>query len=86
MSRSVICKAFARDAKGSMGKRGASEPPKQPAGRRTPTTRREPAERPFPMHEHIGRQLKAMFDEVTAQPVPEKLASCSRSWSASNPK
>jgi len=27
----------------------------------------------FPIHEHIGRTLKALFDEVTAQPVPEKL-------------
>jgi hypothetical protein len=25
------------------------------------------------MHEHIGRQLKAMFDEVVTQPVPDKL-------------
>ena len=25
------------------------------------------------MHEHIGRQLKAMFEDVVAQPVPEKL-------------
>lgn len=27
----------------------------------------------FPMHEHIGRQLKIMFDEVVTQPVPDKL-------------
>ena len=27
----------------------------------------------FPIHEHIGRTLKALFDEVGAQPVPEKL-------------
>jgi|RhiMetdeSRZDD1v2_1073273.scaffolds.fasta_scaffold353298_3 hypothetical protein len=27
----------------------------------------------FPIHEHIGRSLKAMFEEVTAQPVPERL-------------
>jgi hypothetical protein len=26
----------------------------------------------FPLHEHIGRQLKAMFDEVLSQPVPDK--------------
>jgi hypothetical protein len=25
------------------------------------------------MHEHIGHQLKAMFDEVVTQPVPDKL-------------
>jgi hypothetical protein len=28
---------------------------------------------PFPMHEHIGRTLRALFDEVAAQPIPEKL-------------
>ena len=27
----------------------------------------------FPMHEHIGDQLKAMFDEVVTQPVPDRL-------------
>jgi hypothetical protein len=27
----------------------------------------------FPMHEHIGRTLRALFDEVAAQPIPEKL-------------
>lgn len=26
----------------------------------------------FPMHEHIGRQLRGIFDEVVTQPVPEK--------------
>jgi len=25
------------------------------------------------MHEHIGDQLKAMFDEVVTQPVPDRL-------------
>jgi hypothetical protein len=25
------------------------------------------------MHEHIGRHLKAMFDHVVTQPVPDKL-------------
>ena len=24
------------------------------------------------MHEHIGRQLRGIFDEVVTQPVPEK--------------
>lgn len=24
------------------------------------------------IHEHIGRQLKAMFDEVVSEPVPER--------------
>jgi hypothetical protein len=27
----------------------------------------------FPIHEHIGRTLKALFDEVAEQPVPQKL-------------
>ena len=27
----------------------------------------------FPIHEHIGRTLKALFDEVSEQPVPERL-------------
>ena len=26
----------------------------------------------FPVHEHVGRHLKALFDEVTSQPVPDK--------------
>ena len=26
----------------------------------------------FTMHEHIGRQLRGIFDEVVTQPVPEK--------------
>lgn len=27
----------------------------------------------FALHEHIGGRLKAMFDEVVEEPVPEKL-------------
>jgi Anti-sigma factor NepR len=27
----------------------------------------------FPMHEHIGRKLKVMFDEVVDQPLPDRL-------------
>jgi len=27
----------------------------------------------FPMHEHIGRHLKTMFDEVLEEPIPAKL-------------
>jgi hypothetical protein len=26
----------------------------------------------FAMHEHIGRQLRGIFDEVVTQPVPDK--------------
>ena len=52
-----------------MTKRGTPKPPrtdKPAASQRAP----DPV---FPMHEHIGRQLKAMFDEVVTQPVPDKL-------------
>jgi hypothetical protein len=28
---------------------------------------------PFELQEHIGRQLKNLFDEVAEQPIPEKL-------------
>jgi hypothetical protein len=51
-----------------MSKRGASEPPKdadQPG--------RDSSRRTFPVHEHIGHQLKIMFDEVAAQPIPENI-------------
>ena len=27
----------------------------------------------FALHEHIGSRLKAMFDEVVEEPVPERL-------------
>jgi len=52
-----------------MTKRGKPKPPKtdKPAGSR------KAAEPVFPLHEHIGSQLKAMFEEVVTQPVPDKL-------------
>jgi hypothetical protein len=31
-----------------------------------------PASGDFAIHEHIGRQLRGIFDEVVTQPVPEK--------------
>ena len=31
-----------------------------------------PAGDDFALHEHIGRQLRGIFDEVVTQPVPEK--------------
>ncbi len=40
----------------------------------------------FPIHEHIGRTLKALFDEVTAQPVPEKLRELLRELDRKKPK
>lgn len=27
----------------------------------------------FPIHEHVGRTLKSLFDEVESQPIPDKL-------------
>ena len=32
----------------------------------------EAGQPPLPMHEHIGRGLRALFDEVVAQPVPDR--------------
>lgn len=62
---------FGCKAKGSMAKRGndrpaAAGPPAEPDGAGNP--------RPsFPIHEHIGRTLKALFDGVAAQPIPDRL-------------
>src|SRR5947207_6825959 len=72
----VICKAFAHNAKGSMSKRGVRKMPgsdkdgDKPDGSAPAPPTADPA---FAMHEHIGRQLKTMFDEVVTQPVPDKL-------------
>ena len=52
-----------------MTKRGRAKPPK----RDKPAGSRQAAEPVFPLHEHIGSQLKAMFEEVVTQPVPDKL-------------
>jgi hypothetical protein len=27
----------------------------------------------FPVHEHIGRQLKNTYDEIATQPVPDEM-------------
>jgi hypothetical protein len=56
-----------------------SGPPAAPEG----TGGAKPA---FPMHEHIGRTLRALFDEVTAQPIPEKLRDLLRQLEDKNPK
>jgi Anti-sigma factor NepR len=54
-----------------MAKRKDQEPATdQPAGKLDGAGGAKPG---FPVHEHIGRTLKALFDEVTTQPVPEKL-------------
>ena len=55
-----------------MGKRGEQRPPRQPAGEDAPSHSGGEGKPPFPVHEHVGRRLKEMFDEVTTQPIPEK--------------
>ena len=39
---------------------------------RTTGAQSAPAGGDFALHEHIGRQLRGIFDEVVTQPVPEK--------------
>jgi hypothetical protein len=52
-----------------MAKRGTSKRPKTD---KTAVSRQAP-DQVFPMHEHIGHKLKAMFDEVVDQPLPDRL-------------
>jgi Anti-sigma factor NepR len=40
--------------------------------RERPAGEADPVGGDFPIHEHIGRQLRGIFDEVVTQPVPEK--------------
>lgn len=54
----------------------------------TPPNEGDGAGRPkseFPIQEHIGRTLKALFDDVTAQPVPEKLTELLRELERKKP-
>jgi hypothetical protein len=57
-----------------MTKRGDPELPAsgEPAPERSVPHETAPSKM-FPMHEHIGRQLRNMFEDVVAQPVPERL-------------
>ena len=56
-----------------MGKRGEQRPPKQQAAGKDPPPHSDGGGgKPFPVHEHVGRRLKEMFDEVTTQPIPDK--------------
>jgi hypothetical protein len=52
-----------------MAKRGTPKPTRSDK----PAAPRQAPDAVFPMHEHIGRKLKAMFDEVVTQPVPDRL-------------
>jgi hypothetical protein len=54
-----------------MAKHKDEEPDKDPAA---DPSGGEGGDKPnFPVHEHIGRTLKSLFDEVESQPIPEKL-------------
>jgi hypothetical protein len=50
------------------------KPPQTPAAADKPESAQPAAGAgpSFPLHEHIGRQLKALFDDVAEQPVPDK--------------
>lgn len=55
-----------------MGKR-EQKPPRQAADRDAPSPGASgEGKPPFPVHEHVGRRLREMFDEVTTQPIPDK--------------
>ena len=68
-----ICKARTSNAKGTMVKRGKRNRPGAPRANRPASVPKDAAKKAFPLHEHIGRQLKAMFDDVAREPVPQKL-------------
>jgi hypothetical protein len=57
-----------------MNKRGDPDQPAsgEPAPEGGASREAAPA-KTFPIHEHIGRQLRNMFEDVVAQPVPDKL-------------
>lgn len=59
-----------------MGGREDKQPPKAteaPGAKEECTPAGPPgAATAFPIHEPIGRQLRAIFEEVTSQPVPDK--------------
>jgi hypothetical protein len=55
-----------------MGKRGEQGSPKEPTDKDAPSDGGSAVETSFPVHEHVGRRLKEMFDEVTTQPIPDK--------------
>ena len=56
-----------------MGKRGQQGPPRRPPDDGRPSRGGGGVGKPaFPVHEHVGRRLREMFDEVTTQPIPDK--------------
>lgn len=78
-----------------MSKRGARKKPGtgKAAGKRAADGPAEPAGTlpsggagTFAIHEHIGRHLKTMFDEIATQPVPEKLVDLLEQLKRKQPK
>ena len=57
-----------------MSKSRACEPPERSNGSEETDDEAVPAGE-FAIHEHIGRQLKALFDEVAAEAIPQRLRS-----------
>ena len=55
-----------------MGKSSKQRPPKPPIASDGGDGPEAPGGAPFPVHEHVGRHLKALFDDVTSQPIPDK--------------
>lgn len=56
-----------------MTKRGEPEKPVSDKPVPDGASREAAPAKAFPIHEHIGRQLRNMFEDVVAQPVPDKL-------------
>lgn len=80
MSGTMLCKAFAHNAKGTMSKQGGHKPSDRDdpvasgaVGGSAGSGKEPPRDAASAIQEHIGRELRAMFEEVVAQPVPEKL-------------
>jgi Anti-sigma factor NepR len=55
-----------------MSKSSKRRPPKPQIGGDGGDKLKAGAGAPFPVHEHVGRHLKALFDDVTSRPIPDK--------------
>jgi hypothetical protein len=49
----------------------SSDPPPPPAVPAEPKEAGK-SDKASPVHEHIGKQLRAMFDDVVGEPVPDR--------------
>jgi hypothetical protein len=83
--RWAICRSFRQVVEGTMAKRDESKPPRKDKPADPPPSSPGASEQ-FPFHEHIGRQLKAMFDEVVEQPVPDKFRELLKKLGDKEPK